>query len=264
VAPDLLLKAALLGLVEGATEFIPVSSTGHLIVVSRWLDLVDERAKTFDIFIQLGAILAVVWLYRARLLQMVRSLGSGGGRLALNLGIAFLPAALVGFLAHDWIKEHLFTTTVVALAFVVGGVLILMIERWAPRSTVSDLQAIPAPTALGVGIAQVLSLVPGTSRSAATILGGYGLGLSRVTATEFSFLLAIPVMLAATLYDLLKSWSILAPSDAPVFAVGFVVSFLAALVVVRGFLVYVSRHSFAAFAWYRIGFGILLLLFMKG
>ena len=264
MAPDLLLKAALLGLVEGATEFIPVSSTGHLIVVSRWLDLVDERAKTFDIFIQLGAILAVVWLYRARLLQMVRSLGSGGGRLALNLAIAFLPAALVGFLAHDWIKEHLFTTTVVALAFVVGGVLILVIERWAPRSTVSDLQAIPAPTALGVGIAQVLSLVPGTSRSAATILGGYGLGLSRLTATEFSFLLAIPVMLAATLYDLLKSWSILAPSDAPVFAVGFVVSFLAALVVVRGFLVYVSRHSFAAFAWYRIGFGILLLLFMKG
>jgi undecaprenyl-diphosphatase len=266
VAPDLLLKAALLGLVEGATEFIPVSSTGHLIVVSRWLDLVDERAKTFDIFIQLGAILAVVWLYRARLLQMARSLGSGGGagRLALNLAIAFLPAALVGFLAHDWIKEHLFTTTVVALALVIGGVLILVIERWAPRSTVSDVQAIPAPTALGVGIAQVLSLVPGTSRSAATILGGYGLGLSRVTATEFSFLLAIPVMLAATLYDLLKSWSILAPSDAPMFAVGFVVSFIAALVVIRGFLVYVARHSFAAFAWYRIGFGLLLLLFMKG
>jgi undecaprenyl-diphosphatase len=264
VTPDLLLKAVLLGLVEGATEFIPVSSTGHLIVVSQWLHLTDERAKTFDIFIQLGAILAVVWIYRARLLRMVGTFREepSSRRLLIDLVIAFLPAAVAGFLAHDWIKSHLFTTTIVAIALITGGVLILLIERWAPPSQTSDVGVIPPRTALGVGLAQILSLVPGTSRSAATIMGGYALGLSRVTATEFSFLLAIPVMLAATLYDLMKSASALAPSDGPMFAVGFLVAFLSAFVVVRRFLVYVSGHSFRAFAWYRIAFGILLLATM--
>jgi len=264
VTPDLLLKAVLLGLVEGATEFIPVSSTGHLIVVSQWLHLTDERAKTFDIFIQLGAILAVVWIYRARLLRMVGTFREepSSRRLLIDLVIAFLPAAVVGFLAHDWIKSHLFTTTIVAIALITGGVLILLIERWAPPSQIADVGVIPPRTALGVGLAQILSLVPGTSRSAATIMGGYALGLSRVTATEFSFLLAIPVMLAATLYDLMKSASALVPSDGPMFAVGFLVAFLSAFVVVRRFLVYVSGHSFRAFAWYRIAFGILLLATM--
>jgi undecaprenyl-diphosphatase len=264
VTPDLLLKAVLLGLVEGATEFIPVSSTGHLIVVSQWLHLTDERAKTFDIFIQLGAILAVVWIYRARLLRMVGTFREepSSRRLLIDLVIAFLPAAVAGFLAHDWIKSHLFTTTIVAIALITGGVLILLIERWAPPSQTADVGVIPPRTALGVGLAQILSLVPGTSRSAATIMGGYALGLSRVTATEFSFLLAIPVMLAATLYDLMKSASALAPSDGPMFAVGFLVAFLSAFVVVRRFLVYVSGHSFRAFAWYRIAFGILLLATM--
>ena len=252
----------MLGLVEGATEFVPVSSTGHLIVVSNWLHLVDERAKTFDIFIQLGAILAIVWLYRRRLGQVVLSAGrnSQSRRFVSNLLIAFLPAAVVGFLAHDWIKARLFNPVVVAVALVVGGVLILIIERWSPQSTVTEVDDLRPRTALGIGLAQVLSLVPGTSRSGATIMGGYVLGLSRVAATEFSFFLAIPVMLAATLYDLLKSWSYLAPSDAPMFVVGFIVSFASAVVVVRGFLRYVSRHSFAVFAWYRIVLGVLLLL----
>jgi undecaprenyl-diphosphatase len=262
VTPDLLLKAAILGLVEGATEFIPVSSTGHLIVVGEWLHLVGERAKTFEIVIQLGAILAVVWLYRARLLRTVGSARTdrSSRRLLLNLFIAFLPAAIVGLVAHDWIKEHLFTPTVVALALVIGGVVILLIEQWAPPPRIQQVGDVPPRTALGIGLAQVLSLIPGTSRSGATIMGGYALGLSRLAATEFSFFLAIPVMLAATLYDLFKSWSFLSAADGPMFLVGFVVSFIAALVVVRAFLVYVSGHSFAAFAWYRIVFGAVLLL----
>jgi undecaprenyl-diphosphatase len=262
VTPDLLLKAAILGLVEGATEFIPVSSTGHLIVVSSWLNLVDERAKTFDIFIQLGAILAIVWLYRARLGQVVLSArrDPGSRRFIGNLLIAFLPAALVGFAAHEWIKAKLFNPAVVAGALIIGGILILLIERWAPPPRIHQVSGVPPRTAFGIGLAQVLSLIPGTSRSGATIMGGYALGLSRVAATEFSFFLAIPVMLAATLYDLLKSWSVLSPADIPTFAVGFVVSFISAIVVVRAFLAYVSGHSFRAFAWYRIVFGTVLLL----
>lgn len=265
MSPDLLLKAAVLGLVEGVTEFIPVSSTGHLIVVSDWLGLVDERAKTFDIFIQLGAILAIVWLYRTRLTRTVLAAGRDpvSRRFLGNLIIAFLPAAVVGFLAHDWIKTRLFNPTVVAIALVLGGVVILLIERWAPRPTVEEVDQVPPRTAFGIGLAQVLSLVPGTSRSGATIMGGYALGLSRLAATEFSFFLAIPVMLAATLYDLLKSWAMLVPSDAPVFAVGFIVSFLSALVVVKVFLSYVSGHSFKVFAWYRIVIGA-ALLFTRG
>jgi undecaprenyl-diphosphatase len=261
VAPDLLWKAAILGLVEGATEFVPVSSTGHLIVVSDWLDLVDERAKTFDIFIQLGAILAIVWLYRRRLGQVVMSASrdTNSRRFLINLLIAFLPAALIGFLAHDWIKARLFNPVIVAVALVVGGVLILLIEHWSPRATTHEVNAVRPQTALGIGLAQVLSLVPGTSRSGATIMGAYALGLSRVAATEFSFFLAIPVMLAATSYDLAKSWSSLTPSDAPMFAVGFLVSFVSAVIVVRAFLTYVSAHSFAVFAWYRIVLGALLL-----
>jgi undecaprenyl-diphosphatase len=262
VSADLLWKAAVLGLVEGATEFIPVSSTGHLIVVSDWLDLRDERAKTFDIFIQLGAILAIVWLYRVRLISSVQSAGREptSRRFLGNLLLGFVPAAVVGFLAHDWIKARLFNPAVVAWALVIGGVLILVIERWAPRPRVNHVNMLAPSTAFGIGLAQVLSLIPGTSRSGATIMGGYVLGLSRVAATEFSFFLAIPVMLAATLYELLKSWAALAPTDVPMFAVGFIVSFISALLVVKAFLTYVAGHSFAVFAWYRIAFGVLLLV----
>jgi undecaprenyl-diphosphatase len=262
VSPELLLKGAILGLVEGATEFIPVSSTGHLIVVSDWLGLVDERAKTFDIFIQLGAVLAIVWLYRARLWRTVTAARHDvSSRLFVsNLLIAFLPAAVIGLLAHDWIKDRLFNSTVVAVALVAGGVLILLIERFAPAPRIDDISGVPIRTALGIGLAQVLSLIPGVSRSGATIMGGYSLGLSRIAATEFSFFLAIPVMVAATLYDLTKSWSVLTPPDIPLFAVGFIVSFVSAVVVVKAFLSYVSGHSFSVFAWYRIAFGIVLLL----
>lgn len=256
-----LLAAVILGLVEGITEFIPVSSTGHLIIVGEWLGQVDDRAKTFDIFIQLGAILAIVWLYRARLLQAAASARTdpASRRFFLNLGISFVPAAGVGFLIHDWIKAHLFNVPVVAWALILGGIAILLIEWWAPRKRFEEVSEVPPLTALGVGLAQVLSLVPGTSRSGATIMGGYALGLSRRAATELSFFLAIPIMVAATLYDLAKSMGALSAADAPFFATGFAVSFVSALVVVKAFLSYVSHHSFRAFAWYRIGFGAALL-----
>lgn len=264
MSPDLLLDAIVLGLVEGATEFIPVSSTGHLIVVGAWLGHTDVRAKTFDIFIQLGAILAIVWLYRVRLTGAVLAARTDprSRRLLVNLLIGFLPAAIVGFLIHDWIKAQLFRPVVVALALVAGGIVILLVERWRPEVRVKEVGDLAPGTALGIGLAQVLSLVPGTSRSGATIIGGYVLGLSRTAATEFSFFLAIPIMVAATLYDLAKSWHALAPGDLPFFAVGFLVAFASALVVVKGFLAYISRHSFTVFAWYRIVFGLLLLLWI--
>jgi undecaprenyl-diphosphatase len=265
MSPDLFIKAVVLGLVEGATEFIPVSSTGHLIVASEWLGQVDERAKTFDIFIQLGAILAIVWLYRVRLTSAVVAArrDPASRRFLLNLAIAFLPAAAVGFLVHGWIKAHLFNVPVVAAALVLGGIAILLIERWSPPTRFEEITDVPPATALGIGLAQVLSLVPGTSRSGATIMGAYALGLSRKAATEFSFFLAVPVMFAATLYDLLKSAGALTPADFPFFATGFIVSFLSALVVVKAFLAYVSHHSFAAFAWYRIVFGAVLLWLVR-
>jgi undecaprenyl-diphosphatase len=261
MTPEPFIEAVILGLVEDATEFIPVSSTGHLIVVSEWLGQVNERAKTFDIFIQLGAILAIVWLYRVRLFQTAASArhDPAGRRFFANLAVAFLPAAAVGFLVHGWIKERLFNVPVVAAALVLGGIAMLLIERWAPRTRYAEVADVPWTTALGVGFAQVLSLIPGTSRSGATIMGGYALGLSRKAATEFSFFLAILIMFAATLYDLSKSLGALVPADAPYFAVGFAVSFVSALVVVKAFLAYVSDHSFAAFAWYRIVFGAALI-----
>ncbi len=265
MSPELLAKAALLGLLEGVTEFIPVSSTGHLILASHWLGETGEAAKTFDIFIQLGAILAIVWLYRTRLTRIALATRTdrASRRFVLNLVIAFLPAAIVGFLAHDWIKARLFTPSVVAMALVAGGLLILLIERLHPRERVSEAGEVAPRTALGIGLAQVLSLIPGTSRSGATIMGGYALGLSRRAATEFSFFLSIPVMFAATLYDLLESRGALGAADAPAFAVGFAVAFVSALIVVKAFLGYVSRHSFAAFAWYRIALGLVLLLLLR-
>ena len=257
------LIALILGLVEGATEFIPVSSTGHLILAGHWLGFEGPRARAFEIFIQLGAILAIGWIYRRLIGAVVRdAVRPGPARsLIVNLGIAFLPVAVIGFLVHGWIKAHLFDPTIVAVALVVGGVVILLIERWVPRTTTAEVGQLRPRTALGIGLAQVLSLVPGTSRSAATILGGYSLGLSRKAATEFSFFLAIPVMLAATLFDLLKSRQDLVAADVPVFAVGFVMAFVSALVVVRAFLRFVATHSFRPFAWYRIAFGLALLGF---
>jgi undecaprenyl-diphosphatase len=262
VDPILLAKAAVMGLVEGATEFIPVSSTGHLIIAGRFLGFdAWHGAKTFDVFIQLGAILAVVWLYRAKIVNVLRTAPGDrkSQRLILNLVIAFLPAAIVGFLANDFIEEKLFNPITVAVALVVGGVVILLIEGWHRRVRTETVDDVTPKEALGVGLAQLLALVPGTSRSGATIMGGMGLGLSRVAATEFSFFLAIPVMFAATLYSLWKARHGLSAADAPVFAVGFVVSFVSALLVIRWLLRFVANNSFRGFAWYRIVFGLILL-----
>ncbi|MES2307193.1 MAG: undecaprenyl-diphosphate phosphatase [Gemmatimonadota bacterium] len=254
--------AIILGLVEGATEFLPVSSTGHLIVVGGLLNFTGQRAATFEIVIQLGAILAVIWHYRATLWHLVTRLVGDPAerRLAGNLVLAFLPAAIIGLLAHDWIKANLFSPTTVAAALIVGGVIMLVLEWFRPAVTTGTIRDITPRQALGIGFAQVLSMVPGTSRAAATILGGYGLGLSRPAATEFSFLLAIPTIVGAAGLDLVKSRDLLTMADLPMFAVGTLVAFVAALGVIRGFLRFIERHSFVAFAWYRIAFGGLLAL----
>jgi len=256
-----MIVAVILGLVEGITEFLPVSSTGHLIVAGSLLGYHGERAATFEIVIQVGAILAVVWHYRTTLIDLVARMFTAAPerRLAINLVIAFVPAALTGLGLHHWIKAHLFTPTTVAAAFIIGGVVILFMEWRRPATTTSDLRAVTWRQSLGIGCAQVLALIPGTSRSAATILGGYALGLSRPAATEFSFLLAIPTLVAAAGYDAFKSRALFTGGDIPMFAVGIAVSFVAALLVIRGFIRYVQGHSFRAFAWYRIAFGGVIL-----
>lgn len=261
--PILLIKALVLGIVEGLTEFLPVSSTGHLIVVGEAIGFTGEHAETFEIFIQLGAILGVVWYYRAKVFNLVVRVHRPDERkLALNLCIAFLPAAVIGFLTHAYIKEYLFGTHTVAWALVVGGMVMLCIERWYQHRSaqVHELGDITYANALKVGMAQTLSLFPGVSRAGATIMGGMVVGLSRTTATEFSFFLAMPVMFAATLYDLSKSLHVLHTEDIAVFGVGFVLSFVTAVIVVKTFLVYVSRHTFRPFAWYRMVFGSVLLI----
>ncbi|MEP6591062.1 MAG: undecaprenyl-diphosphate phosphatase [Gemmatimonadota bacterium] len=257
-----MLVAVLLGLVEGATEFLPVSSTGHLIVAGGLLDFTGQRAATFEIVIQLGAILAVVWHYRVTLWSLVtRCLNDPGERrLTRNLMLGFLPAAVIGVIAHDWIKANLFSPTTVAAALIIGGVVMLVLEWARPAVTTVDVREVSARQAFGIGCAQVLAMIPGTSRSAATILGGYGLGLSRPAATEFSFLLAIPTIIGAAGFDLVKSRDLLSAADLPMFAVGTLVAFLSALGVIRIFLRFIERHSFVAFAWYRIAFGGLLFL----
>ena len=258
-----LARAAILGIVEGATEFIPVSSTGHLILAADWLNFHGAAANTFEIVIQLGAILAVVWLYRAKVFGTIARAPTdpNARRLLFNLFLAFLPSALVGYLVHGWVKAHLFNPVTVAGALVVGGLAILIIEWWNPPARITTPDGLPASIALGIGLAQVLSLFPGVSRSGATIMGGLGLGLSRTAATEFSFFLAIPTMMAATVFELYQSRSLLAGADLPVLAVGFVVAFVSAIIVVRAFLSFVSRHTFVPFAWYRIAFGGVLLLY---
>jgi undecaprenyl-diphosphatase len=257
----IILKAVVLGIIEGATEFLPVSSTGHLILVGDWLNFTGPLASTFHVVIQLGAILAIVWLYRATIVDVAVRVPREPGprRLAVNVVLGTIPAALVGLLAYDWIMAHLFTPATVAAALIVGGVLILVIEAWGPPSRHDRVSDTPAATALAVGFAQVLALIPGTSRSGATIMGAYALGMSRTAATEFSFFLAIPIMLAASALDLSKVWREFTGPDIAVFLVGSVVSFLAAVVVVKAFLKFVSRHSFRVFAWYRIVLGAIVL-----
>lgn len=257
----LLFKALILGVVEGLTEFLPISSTGHLILVSDLLNFNDEKGKVFAIVIQLGAILAVCWEYRAKIGSILADVGSrqDANRFVLNILIAFLPAAILGFLFIKTIKQYLFHPVPVATAFIVGGLLILWAERRKHVVEVERVEDMDWTHALKVGLMQCLALIPGTSRSGATIIGGLFFGLSRKAATEFSFFLAIPVMFAATFYDLYRNRDILQFDDGGVFMLGFVASFVSALLAVRGLLRFISHHDFTVFAWYRIGFGIVVL-----
>ncbi|HEX5521451.1 MAG TPA: undecaprenyl-diphosphate phosphatase [Longimicrobiaceae bacterium] len=263
----LLLKAAILGVVEGATEFIPVSSTGHLILVRDWLNWTGAKSDLFIVVIQLPAILAVLWVYRAKVWEVVSTLGSReqSRRLVANLVIGTIPAAVIGLPTDDWVEAHLYTPFSVALALALGGLAILWIEGRRHAARVSDVDDIPMRLALGVGLIQVLAvLFPGVSRSGATIMGGLLLGLSRPAATEFSFFLAIPAMFGATIIKLYGARDLLSVADVPVFAVGSVVSFIAALIAIRGLIAYVAHNTFRPFAWYRIALGIVILLFYWG
>jgi undecaprenyl-diphosphatase len=258
----LLLKGLALGIVEGITEFIPVSSTGHLVLAGDLLGFDDEKAKVFEVFIQLGAILSVVWIYRERILVALKGLPDRkeARSLAMNVMMAFLPAAFLGLLTHKAIKAYLFNPITVAGALIAGGVAILLIEKMDHRAHVKELDGITLRQALGVGIAQCLALFPGVSRSGATIMGGLVTGFDRKIAVEFSFFLAIPTMFAATGYDLLKNLQALSAADLPLFLVGFMTAFFSALVVIKAFLGYVSKHDFSGFAYYRIVFGLLVLV----
>lgn len=260
-----LLTAAILGVVEGLTEFLPVSSTGHLIVAGSLLGYTGERAKIFEIVIQAGAILAVCWEYRVKLIAVARGVftEASAQRFVVNLFVAFLPAAILGLVFGSAIKAHLFAAVPVASAFVVGAFIILWVERRQKRNPaaarIHSVDDVRWPDALKIGFAQALALIPGTSRSGATIIGGMLFGLSRVAATEFSFFLAIPTLFAATCYEFFKNRALLATGDLSMIGVGFVVSFVSAFLVVRWLIRYVAHHDFVPFAWYRIAFGLLIL-----
>ena len=261
----LLVKAAIMGIVEGLTEFLPVSSTGHLILTGSLLGFSDDKSKVFDIAIQTGAIFAVMIVYAQRLRETLAGLGNDvrAQRFALNVGIGFLPAVVLGLLFGKAIKAHLFTPVVGATTFIVGGFIILWAERRSAATatvrvaTVDDMKPLDA---LKVGFVQCLAMIPGTSRSGATIIGGMLLGLSRKAATDFSFFLAIPTLIGAGLYSLYKERALLSVADIPMFAVGLLFSFVAAWLCVRWLLRYIATHNFVPFAWYRIAFGIVVLL----
>ena len=263
-APDLIV-AVVLGLVEGLTEFLPVSSTGHLIVAGSLLNFTGERAKLFEIVIQAGAIVAVCWEYRARLFAVARGLprDRGAQRFVLNLLIAFLPAAVLGLAFAGAIKARLFAPVPVAGAFIAGALVILWAERRQrarpDRVRIRSVDELRWTDALRIGFAQAFALIPGTSRSGATIIGGMLFGLSRQAATEFSFFLAIPTLFAATGYDLVKNRHLLSSGDLSMIAVGFAVAFVSAFFTIRALLRYVAHHDFVPFAWYRIAFGLVIL-----
>jgi undecaprenyl-diphosphatase len=261
--PDLALylKAAVLGVVEGLTEFLPVSSTGHLIIAGQLLGFNGDKAKVFDIAIQSGAMLAIIWEYRARFSRVLAGLPGdpAARRFILNLAVAFVPAAVLGLAFGSAIKQHLFHAVPVAAAFVIGGLIILWVERVPRRGAVEQVDDMTWVDALKVGLAQSVALIPGTSRSGATIIGGMLFGLSRRAATEFSFFLAVPTLMAAGAYDLYKHRALLDASDIGVFSVGFVVSFVSAFFCVRWLLRYIASHNFTVFAWYRIVFGAVVL-----
>jgi undecaprenyl-diphosphatase len=248
-----LFDALVLGIVEGLTEFLPISSTGHLILAGDLLDFDPPSRDVFYVAIQTGAMLAVLWEYRARFFRLDLQLWR-------NLLIAFLPAAVLGLAVGGLIKTYLFKPVPVALAFIVGGVIILLVDRGEGKSRVQSTRAMTALDALKVGIAQCFALIPGTSRSGATIIGGMLFGLSRQAATEFSFFLAVPTLIAAGAYDSWKNRALFTVGDAGMWAVGLVVSFISAFVVIRWLIRYVATHDFRWFAWYRIAFGIVVLM----
>ncbi len=267
----LLLKAAVMGIVEGLTEFLPISSTGHLILAGALLGFDDEKAKVFDIAIQTGAILAVIIVYWEKIKSTVIALPTQrlARRFALNVLIAFLPAVLLGLLFGKAIKAHLFTPSVVASTFIIGGFIILWVEGWGRKSLydghpddharIVNVESMTPLDALKLGLVQCLAMVPGTSRSGATIIGGMLLGMSRKAATDFSFYLAIPTLIGAGAYSLYKERALLSMADLPMFVVGLVFSFLSAWACVRWLLRYISTHNFVVFAWYRIAFGVVVL-----
>jgi undecaprenyl-diphosphatase len=258
----LLGKALILGVVEGLTEFLPVSSTGHLILVGDLLHFNDEKGKIFEIVIQCGAILAIVWEYRAKFVGIVSGLFSdrSAQRFVLNLAVAFVPLAVLGLLFGKAIKATLFKPVPVAIAFVVGALVILWAERREHRIKVESVDEMTWKDALKVGVAQCFALIPGTSRAGSTIIGGLLFGLSRRAATEFSFFLAVPVLFAASGYELLKHRALLSGADLGMFGVGFVAAFVSAFFCVRWLLHYIIRHDFTIFAWYRIAFGLVILV----
>ena len=258
----LLLKTIVIGIVEGLTEFLPISSTGHIILAEELLHFEGPAGKVFEIVIQLGAILAVCVLYYAKIFATIGGVirrDPPSMRFALAIVVAFLPAAVIGVALHKYIKALLDKPIVIAVALIVGGIVILIIERFAQRPRIKTVEEIDWKTALMVGLCQCLAMIPGVSRSGATIMGARVLRVDRATSAEFSFFLAIPTMLGATVYDLFKNWSTLDWHGGGLIAIGFAAAFLSALVVVKPFLHFVSRHGFGVFAWYRIAVGALAL-----
>lgn len=256
------LKALILGVVEGLTEFLPISSTGHLIIIGSLLEFNDARGKVFEIVIQLGAIMAVVWEFRAKLTVVTKGMMArepAAWRFASNVLIAFMPAVVLGLLFHDVIKTYLFNPYTVAIALIAGGLVILWVEKRAFQPRIQSIEEMRWLDALKIGLAQTVAMFPGVSRSGATIMGGMLFGLNRSVATAFSFFLAIPTMFGATVYDLYKNWHLLSAADIPLFAVGFVAAFISAYLAVAALLKFVANHTFVGFAWYRIIFGVLVL-----
>ena len=255
------LMAALLGLVEGLTEFIPVSSTGHLILFGDLIGFKGPQSDIFEVVIQFGAILAVIWLYRAKFMHVAVSMMSEAAsrRFVTIVVLGCVPALVIGAFAHDFIKQVLFSPWVVSVMLILGGFAILAIERWHAAPSAQTVDEISPLLALKIGFCQCVAMIPGVSRSGATIMGALLLGVGRAPATEFSFFLAVPTMLAATVYDLYKGWSLLHAHDLTQIAIGFVVAFLSAMVVVKWLVGFVSKSGFAPFAYYRIVIGLVML-----
>ncbi len=260
-------QALFLGVVEGITEFLPISSTGHLILLVDLMNFAAPQGRVFEIVIQLGAILAICWLYRAKLVSSVLSApkDAQSRRFLSNIILAFIPAAIIGVFAHGFIKQVLFSPLVVAIMLVVGGLIILLVEKVIkPMPTTRNVEEMSWKLALKIGFCQVLAMIPGTSRSGATIIGGMLLGLERKAATEFSFFLAIPTMLGATVYDTYKNWEFMTAENVEIIAIGFFSAFISALLVVNWLIRFLGRHGYAPFAYYRIIIGGLMLWLMLG